>query len=95
VSITGDPFSADLAKSKKIEEVKAEQTLLDVLREVGFGIPNSYEVGNCEACWVGIRGGRVVHRGTGLLGIDWGENGESEGRVGRRVMLSCVSRGWG
>jgi ferredoxin len=81
---SGDPFVAELAESKKEIEVKEEQTLLDVLRDAGFDIPSSCEVGNCGTCRVGIRSGRVEHRGTGLL------EGEKKG-----AMLSCVSRGIG
>jgi len=81
---SGDSFVAELAESKKEIEVKEEQTLLDVLRDAGFDIPSSCEVGNCGTCRVGIRSGRVEHRGTGLL------EGEKKG-----AMLSCVSRGIG
>ncbi|PMD21279.1 PK beta-barrel-protein domain-containing protein-like protein [Hyaloscypha hepaticicola] len=81
---SGDSFVAELAESKKEIEVKEEQTLLDVLRDAGFDVPSSCEVGNCGTCRVGIRSGRVEHRGTGLL------EGEKKG-----AMLSCVSRGIG
>jgi MOSC domain-containing protein YiiM/ferredoxin-NADP reductase len=81
---SGDPFVAELAESKKELEVKGEQTLLDVLRDAGFDIASSCEVGNCGTCRVGIRKGKVEHRGTGLL------DGEKKG-----AMLSCVSRGMG
>jgi MOSC domain-containing protein YiiM/ferredoxin-NADP reductase len=81
---SGDPFVAELAESKKELEVKVEQTLLDVLRDAGFGVASSCEVGNCGTCRVGVREGRVDHRGTGLL------DGEKKG-----TMLSCVSRGMG
>ncbi|PMD63846.1 3-chlorobenzoate-3,4-dioxygenase reductase subunit [Hyaloscypha bicolor E] len=81
---SGDPFTVELAESKKTLDIKAEQTLLDVLRDSGFDIPSSCEVGNCGTCRVGVRGGKVEHRGTGLL------EGEKKG-----AMLSCVSRGIG
>jgi MOSC domain-containing protein YiiM/ferredoxin-NADP reductase len=79
---SGDPFNVELVESKKTLEVKEQQTLLDVLRDAGFEIPSSCEVGNCGTCRVGVRNGRVVHRGTGLL------EDEKSG-----AMLSCVSRG--
>jgi len=81
---SGDPFSAELYESKKTLDVKGEQTLLDVLRDAGFDVPSSCEVGNCGTCRVGVRKGEVEHRGTGLL------EGEKEG-----AMLTCVSRGIG
>jgi MOSC domain-containing protein YiiM/ferredoxin-NADP reductase len=81
---SGDPFSVELAESKEKLEVEEEQTLLDVLRDAGFDVPSSCEVGNCGTCRVGVRSGKVEHRGTGLL-----EN-ERQG-----AMLSCVSRGLG
>jgi len=81
---SGDPFSVELAESKRTLEVKEEQTLLDVLRDAGFDVPSSCEVGNCGTCQVGVRKGKVEHRGTGLL------EGEKEG-----AMLTCVSRGIG
>ncbi|KAE9368125.1 PK beta-barrel-protein domain-containing protein-like protein [Stipitochalara longipes BDJ] len=81
---SGDPFSAELAESKSTLEVKEEQTLLDVLRDAGFDVPSSCEVGNCGTCRVGVRRGKVEHRGTGLL------EEEKEG-----AMLTCVSRGVG
>jgi ferredoxin len=42
-------------------------TLLDVLRNAGFDIPSSCEVGNCGACRIGVQNGRIEHRGMGLL----------------------------
>lgn len=81
---SGDPFSAELVESKKVLEVKEEQTLLDVLRDAGFDIQSSCEMGNCGTCKVGVRSGRVEHRGTGLM------NNEK-----KESMLSCVSRGIG
>ncbi|CAG7934897.1 unnamed protein product [Penicillium salamii] len=81
---TGDPFTAKLADSKKQVEVTSGESLLDVLRLSGFDIPSTCEAGNCGTCRVGVRSGRVEHRGTGLL--------DSEKDT---AMLSCVSRGIG
>jgi ferredoxin-NADP reductase len=83
-STSGDPFTVELAGSKKTLEVKEEQTLLDVLRDAGFEVPSSCEVGNCGTCKVEVCSGRVEHRGTGLI--------EHEKKSS---MLSCVSRGIG
>jgi MOSC domain-containing protein YiiM/ferredoxin-NADP reductase len=81
---TGDPFTAELVESKKELDVAAGDSLLDTLRSAGFDIPSTCEAGNCGTCRVGVRSGRVEHRGTGLL-----ENEKDT------AMLSCVSRGIG
>lgn len=83
-SATGDPFSAELAESDRKFEVAGEESLLDALRSAGFDIPSSCEAGNCGTCRVGVRHGRIDHRGTGLL------DNEKD-----TAMLSCVSRGVG
>jgi MOSC domain-containing protein YiiM/ferredoxin-NADP reductase len=84
VATSGDPFTAELRHSGKTLEVGATESLLDVLKAVGMDIDSSCEVGNCGTCRVDVCGGRVEHRGTGLL------DEEKEGS-----MLSCVSRGVG
>jgi len=81
----GLPFSVELAKSKKKLEVKADQSLLEVLREVGMDVPSSCEAGNCGTCKVKVKCGEVEHKGWALL--------DSERKEGD--MLSCVSRGVG
>ncbi|KAL4899354.1 hypothetical protein BDW74DRAFT_189377 [Aspergillus multicolor] len=83
-STSGDPFSAHLAASDISVTVAKTSTLLDVLRETGFDIPSSCEAGNCGTCRVGVRRGRIEHRGTGLPEAEKGN-----------AMLSCVSRGVG
>ena len=84
VTTSGDPFTAELKQSKKIVEVGATQTLLDVLKGAGMDIDSSCEVGNCGTCKVDVCDGRVEHKGTGLL---------DEEKCG--AMLACVSRGVG
>jgi MOSC domain-containing protein YiiM/ferredoxin-NADP reductase len=84
VDASGDPFTASLRKSNKSLAVQGRQTLLDVLRDAGFEIASSCEVGNCGTCRVDVLEGRIEHRGTGLM--EW-EKGD--------CMLSCVSRGIG
>ncbi|OJD34543.1 mosc domain-containing protein [Diplodia corticola] len=81
-NLTGDPFSVGLTKSGRCLDVPANDTLLDVLRESGFDVPSSCEVGNCATCVVKLVSGRVDHRGTAL------QEDEKRGN-----MLSCVSRG--
>jgi MOSC domain-containing protein YiiM/ferredoxin-NADP reductase len=84
VATSGDPFVAELADSGRTLEVEGEKTLLDALREAGLDIPSSCEAGNCGTCRVGVKSGRIEHRGTGLM--------EDEKCS---AMLSCVSRGIG
>lgn len=84
VTTSGDPFTAELRESKKTIEVGGTQSLLDALRAVGMEVDSSCEVGNCGSCRVNVCGGRVEHKGTGLM------ESEKEG-----MMLSCVSRGVG
>jgi ferredoxin-NADP reductase len=84
VETSGDPFTAELTGSEMTIEVDGEKTLLDTLREAGFDIPSSCEAGNCGTCRVGVKRGRVDHRGSGLP--------EDEKCS---AMLSCVSRGIG
>jgi MOSC domain-containing protein YiiM/ferredoxin-NADP reductase len=84
VTSSGDPFTAELRESKKTVEVRGNQSLLDALKAAGMDIDSSCEVGHCGTCRVTVCGGRVEHKGTGLL--------ESEKES---MMLSCVSRGVG
>ncbi|KAF1925994.1 3-chlorobenzoate-3,4-dioxygenase reductase subunit [Didymella exigua CBS 183.55] len=84
VTTSGNPFSAELRQSKRVVEVSATQTLLDVLKEAGMDVDSSCEVGNCGTCKVDVVDGRVEHMGTGL---------QQEEKRG--AMLTCVSRGVG
>jgi MOSC domain-containing protein YiiM/ferredoxin-NADP reductase len=84
VATSGDPFTAQLSDSGTQIEVPGEKTLLDALRDAGLDISSSCEAGNCGTCRVGVRSGRVEHRGTGLVESEKGS-----------AMLSCVSRGIG
>ncbi|KAG0652752.1 Carnitine monooxygenase beta subunit [Hyphodiscus hymeniophilus] len=86
MATSGDPFTAELVKSKKTLEVGAEQTLLEVMREAGLDVDSSCEVGNCGTCRVEVCSGRVEHRGSGL---------SQEEKDDGKAMLSCVSRGLG
>ncbi|KAJ9289738.1 hypothetical protein DTO021C3_2809 [Paecilomyces variotii] len=84
IATSGDPFTAEIATTKKAIQVDECQTLLDALRESGLEIPSSCEAGSCGTCRVGYLKGRIDHRGTGLL--------ESEKDF---ALLSCASRGVG
>jgi MOSC domain-containing protein YiiM/ferredoxin-NADP reductase len=83
---TGDPFCVDVSISHGTRnlDVKADQTLLETLRDAGLDLGSSCEVGSCGTCRVKVTCGRVEHRGTALTEVEK----ESE-------MLACVSRGIG
>jgi ferredoxin len=83
-STSGDPFTVELKKSKKVLQVEEENTLLETLREAGLEVESSCEAGNCGTCRVEVCEGKVEHRGSELSDED-----EKGG------MLSCVSRGVG
>jgi ferredoxin-NADP reductase len=84
ITTSGDPFTAECVMSNKTVEVEGSKTLLDVLKDAGFDVDSSCETGNCGTCRVGVKSGKVQHRGTALL--------DSEKDT---AMLSCVSRGIG
>ena len=86
VDAGGDPFTFDVEgeNGKKYLQVGAEETLLEVMRRAGFEVGSSCEVGNCGTCRIGLRSGKVEHRGSAL-------NEEEK----RSELLSCVSRGLG
>ncbi|KAG9237225.1 putative vanillate O-demethylase oxidoreductase [Amylocarpus encephaloides] len=83
---SNDPFQVEIASSCTSIEVPGGESLLDVLRNAGFDVQSSCEVGNCGSCKVGVMEGRVDEggRGNGLRG---------EERV--RSMLACIERGVG
>ncbi|RDW67455.1 uncharacterized protein DSM5745_09321 [Aspergillus mulundensis] len=83
---SGDPFTVEaIGQERKVDlQVGADQTLLEVLKDAGFGVSSSCEVGNCGTCRVPVKCGRVEHRGSALT--------KDEQRF---EMLACVSRGVG
>lgn len=83
---SGDPFTVEVVSQDRRADLRVEsnQTLLGVLKDAGFEIGSSCEVGNCGTCRVPIRHGRVEHHGSGLTEIEQ-----------RSEMLACVSRGVG
>ncbi len=66
-----------------------EESLLQVLRKAGLEVESSCEVGNCGTCRVGVKNGKILHRGSGL------PEEEQAGVGDGKEMLSCVSRGVG
>ncbi|CZT02922.1 related to phthalate 4,5-dioxygenase oxygenase reductase subunit [Rhynchosporium agropyri] len=89
MDVTGDPFSVEIVgkqgEKNTVIDVPGEKSLLQCIREKGLEIESSCEVGNCGACRVTVREGKVEHRGSALNMEDKLEGG----------MLSCVSRGVG
>jgi ferredoxin len=83
---TGDPFTVDVVTANKTTrvDVGSEQSLLGVMRAAGLEVVSSCETGSCGTCRIGLKEGKVVHKGKGLTT----EEQEKE-------MLCCVSRGQG
>jgi ferredoxin-NADP reductase len=76
-----EPFEALIASTGQRILVPADRSLLETLRDNGFIVPSSCELGVCGSCECGYRDGVVIHRDKSLP-------------VGRRQdrMLPCVSR---
>lgn len=83
---TGDPFTVDVVCGSQTTKlhVGSEQSLLEAMRAIGLAVASSCETGSCGTCRIGVREGKVVHKGKGLTK----EEQEKE-------MLCCVSRGEG
>jgi MOSC domain-containing protein YiiM/ferredoxin-NADP reductase len=83
---TGDPFTVDIVSAIRTTRlnVGSEQSLLGVMRAAGLEVASSCETGSCGTCRIGLKSGKVVHRGKVLTT----EEQEKE-------MLCCVSRGDG
>ncbi|KAK0741200.1 pyruvate kinase-like protein [Schizothecium vesticola] len=83
--LSGDPFEAVVAnRGGKLIKVGEEETLLEMLQANFEDVASSCSVGNCGTCKIGLKEGRVEHRGTALT--------EEEKSTS---MLACVSRGIG
>lgn len=76
-----EPFDVTIASSGKTIRIPADRSALDVLRENGFILPSSCELGVCGSCECGYRDGIVIHRDS-VLGLSARQD---------RMML-CVSR---
>jgi len=83
---TGDPFTVDVVSGSRTRklDVGAEQSLLEVMRAAGLEVASSCETGSCGTCRIGMKSGKVSHRGEGLTKEEQGKE-----------MLCCVSRGEG
>ncbi|GGK50190.1 PDR/VanB family oxidoreductase [Salinarimonas ramus] len=76
-----EPFDLTIASTGRTYRVPAERSALDVLREEGFALPSSCELGVCGSCECGYTQGTVIHRDVVL---------EPSARQHR--MMPCVSR---
>lgn len=76
-----EPFEAVIASTGQRLLVPADRSLLSVLRDAGFIVASSCELGVCGSCECGYRDGLVIHRDKSLP-------------VAKRQdrMLPCVSR---
>jgi vanillate O-demethylase ferredoxin subunit len=57
-----EPFEATIRSTGQKLLVPADRSLLDVLRDSGFVMPSSCEMGICGSCECGYRDGIVLHR---------------------------------
>lgn len=76
-----EPFDVTIASTGETIRIPADRSLLDVLRERGFVLPSSCELGVCGTCDCGYRDGTVIHRDAVL---------STAARQDR--MMLCVSR---
>jgi vanillate O-demethylase ferredoxin subunit len=76
-----EPFDIAVASTGQTFRVPADKSALEVLREAGFILPSSCELGVCGSCECGYRGGTVIHRDS-VLSVAARQD---------RMML-CVSR---
>lgn len=61
-----EPFDITIASSGRTLRVPADRSALDVLRDEGFVLPSSCELGVCGACVCDYRNGTVIHRDSVL-----------------------------
>lgn len=76
--VDGDPFELELARSKRLLDVPANRSALEVMRDLEPTTPYSCQQGFCGTCKVKVLAGQVDHRGRTAVGDD--------------EMLVCVSR---
>ncbi|MGA7325156.1 MAG: PDR/VanB family oxidoreductase [Rhodomicrobium sp.] len=76
-----EPFDVKIASTGRTFRVPASKSALEVLKEAGFVLPSSCELGVCGSCECGYRDGTVIHRDV-VLPVSARQD---------RLML-CVSR---
>jgi len=80
-NFNAEPFEVTIASTGQQLLVPADRSLLEVLRESGFSISSSCELGVCGSCECGYRDGIVIHRDK-LLPVSKRQD----------RLLPCVSR---
>jgi len=80
-NFVSEPFDVKIASTGRIFRVPANKSALEVLKDAGFVLPSSCELGVCGSCECGYRDGTVIHRDV-VLPISARQD---------RLML-CVSR---
>lgn len=76
-----EPFDIRIASTDAVLHVPADRSALDVLREEGFVLPSSCELGVCGTCKCTYRDGIVIHRDQVLSTAERQDQ-----------MMLCVSR---
>jgi ferredoxin-NADP reductase len=79
--VDGVPFELELARSRRLLNVPANRSALDVMLDHDPTTPHSCQQGYCGTCKVKVLTGHVDHRGRTVVGDD--------------EMLVCVSRAKG
>jgi ferredoxin-NADP reductase len=79
-----EPFEVKLSSTGDVLKVPADKSALDVLRERGFTLPSSCELGVCGSCTCRYTEGTVIHRDSCLDAV-----------ARRDKMTPCVSRAQG
>jgi ferredoxin-NADP reductase len=83
--VDGAPFALELARSKRLLNVPANRSALEVMLDDDAGLdpktPHSCQQGYCGTCKVKVLAGQVDHRGRTVVGDD--------------EMLVCLSRAKG
>ena len=79
--VDGAPFELELARSKRLLNVPANRSALDVMLDHNPTTAYSCQQGYCGTCKVKVLGGQVDHRGRTVVGDD--------------EMLVCMSRAKG
>ncbi|HEX5804884.1 MAG TPA: fatty acid desaturase [Macromonas sp.] len=80
------PFTVELASSKRVIPVKADQSILDALAHVGVNVPFACMQGTCGTCVTDVVSGEVEHRDAYLTEHD---------KTAGACMCLCVSRARG
>ncbi|MEH3129541.1 MAG: PDR/VanB family oxidoreductase [Mycolicibacterium neoaurum] len=82
----GEPFTMRIASTGEQFTVEAGVSLLEVLEQRGFDVPNLCRKGVCGECRIPVAGGAITHRDL-FLG--------DEDRQAGDTLMACVSRGDG